>query len=233
MVTVISGQPIGPIFKDQQCNKVARNRWMCSYSFLFSSLPAWGLSIVSLVFFLCCHSFFPSFPVFFTLLSWPCFIFHFSIALCALMAPIPFLLHFFCTFPGSFVSPVSDLFIFLNVTSFLTLPLFFIMCLYSGSPLPLFIPFPSWWPLHAAATWLPLISQRPIHCLHHPLRVSTSALFQHFGLLDSWRWGPLGRLPADNRHQRRTNAPTVPKRKPEISRILYLCDIRATLFMRK
>ena len=116
---------------------------MFCYSFLFSSLPAWGLSIVSLVFFLCCHSFFPSFPVFFfALLSSPCFIFHFSIALCAFMAPIHFLLHFFCTFPGSFASPMSDLFICLiNVTSFLTLPLFFIMCLYSGSPLPLFIPF--------------------------------------------------------------------------------------------
>ena len=115
---------------------------MFCYSFLFSSLPAWGLSIVSSVFFQCCHSFFPISPVFFTFLSWPCFIIHFSIVLCAWMAPIPFLLHFFCTFPGSFASQVSDLFICLiNVTSFLTLPLFFIMSLYSGSSLPLFIPF--------------------------------------------------------------------------------------------
>ena len=112
-------------------------------SFPFLSFPfLW--SIVPLVFFLCCHSI-PSFFLFFffPLLSWPCFIFHFSITLYALMALIPCLLHFFGMFPGSFASPLFDLFIcFISLTSFLTVPFFFIICLYPLSPLPpLFIPF--------------------------------------------------------------------------------------------
>jgi len=110
---------------------------MCCYSFLFSSLPAWRLHNGA-IHFLPLLSLLPSkFFNFSPFLSWPCFIFCFSIAHCALMALIPFLLHFLCMFPGNFISPVFDLFICLiSLTSFLTMPLFFIICLYSGSLLP-------------------------------------------------------------------------------------------------
>lgn len=80
-----------------------------------------------------CHWFYSSvvtssFQVFqfFPLLSWSCFILHFFIALCALMALIPFCLHFFDMFLGMSTSPVFICPI--NVTYLLTMPLLFIIC---------------------------------------------------------------------------------------------------------
>lgn len=185
MVTGISRQPVGPIFKDQQSNKIASNRWMCCYSFLFSSLLVWGL-LHSAIGFLPLLSLLPSkCSNFFPLLYWPCLIFRFSIALCALKALIPFLLHSSYMFPGSFASPMFDMFIcLLRLTS--------LLCLSSSSLLIFWLfpssSLPSWWPLHAPATWLPSLPQWPVHCPHHPLHNSTATFFQHCGLLDALRW---------------------------------------------